>query len=355
MPRDRRATIGTDIWSHASMRGLTRHQRDAYMLARTQGDVNRCGVLPYRLRYLAGLAIDSTVEELAENYADLAATKPNPHVVVDEADELMLLRTHVKWDHLLSQPLVVASMIRDYHTISSPYIRRAFLTELRRLWEDPEVEPREHQGLELTLGGSPSMLGIKNADKVATAIGTGLLGPITDAIRNGYVEPYQPKGLPKGLTEGQLEGLTEGLTAPHLDPQSTVTVSATLPVPATATVTAPVTGATEPTPDDPTSGLLLEHIRQFPTPPPPSAIAPLRVEIMRLVSEHTTPDDIRAGLQRMRDKNLSARLLPQLVAEAILATTSHPKSTTDARVSQALALAERFAQPPTSTRQEITG
>jgi hypothetical protein len=170
MPQDRRANIGTGIWSERSMRALTWRQRDAYLLVYTQPDVNRCGVLPYRLRYLAGLATDTTQEDLSVTYRELAASR---HVVLDVVDEQLLIRTYVKHDGLLSQPLVVASMIRDFHKITSPLIRVAFLAEMRRLWDDPDLEPAHHPGLELALGGAPPRpRHQERPEKIATAIGS---------------------------------------------------------------------------------------------------------------------------------------------------------------------------------------
>lgn len=343
MPRDRRANIGTGIWSETSMRSLTRRQRDAYLLALTQPDVNRCGVLPYRLRYLAGLATDSTTDELAQDYDDLTASR---HVIVDHTDELMLLRTYIKHDGLLSQPLVVVSMIRDYHNVSSPTIRTAILAELRRLWDDPDIDTRHHQGIELTIGARPADLGIKNADKVATAIGTGLLGPFIEAIRAGRVDPFPAKGLPKGLTEGQLEGLTEGQPNPRYNAR------ASAPVPATAPATAPTPVPADPQPpDDPTSALLLEHVRGYTTAPPPSAISTVRVEIQRLVAEHVPEAQIRAGLAVLREKtHLHPKLLPQLVVEATNPPRPPSRSTTDDRVAQAQAVANRYRNDDTEPR-----
>lgn len=347
MPRDRRANIGTGIWSETSMRALTRRQRDAYMLVYTQPDLTRCGVLPYRLRYWAMLAVDSTEEQLAEDFRDLHNSR---HVVVDEPDEQLFIRTYVKHDGLLSQPLVVASMIRDYHKITSPVIRLAFLVELRRLWDDPELEPKERQGLSLVLGATPTDVGVKDDHgRIATAIGAGLAGKLIGAIRDGQVDPFNPKGLPKGLTEALREGLTKGPDKgppegpgkgqgnPPVDPPR-ANAFATAPAPATAPATATATVATR-DPDDPTSTLIGEHIAAYTQPPPPSAIIPVKREVMRLVAEHVPPDRIRAGLARLRERRLAASLLPQLVAETSPVTQP---STTDARVAQGLRLVERY-------------
>ena len=88
--------------------------------------------------------------------------------------------------------------------------------------------------------------------------------------------------------------------------------------------------------DDPTSALLTEHVNAYAQPPPPSALIPVKREIMRLVAEHVEPDRIRDGLARLRERRLAASLLPQLVTES---TPVRRASTTDQRVSDGLALA----------------
>lgn len=309
--RDRRANIGTGIWSEQSIRQLTRRQRDAYFLVYTQPDLNRCGVLPYRPRYWAKLATDSPEPDLEQDFRDLHNTR---HVIVDDNDELLLIRTYVKHDGLLSQPLVVASMIRDYHRVTSPLIRTAFLAEIRRLWEDPDLDHREHQGVELILGAHPNTLGMRGADKLANAIGGGLLGPLLGAIADGHVDPFPSRGLPKGLTEGQLEGLTNPRTR-----TAPATAPATAPVPATATAPALRQIPTL------TDTLLDEHAAAYTTRPAKTVLDAVRRHIDTLLDDHIDENLIRAGLTKMRAKQLAPRNLPELVTEV---TPTHPEKLT---------------------------
>jgi hypothetical protein len=92
-------------------------------------------------------------------------------------------------------------------------------------------------------------------------------------------------------------------------------------------------------PDDPTGQLIAEHAAAYSQVPPPSALVPVKREVMRLVAENVPPDRIRAGLARMREKRLAASLLPQLVTE-----TAQPTSTTDARVAAGLALVDKYRE-----------
>jgi hypothetical protein len=325
MPRDRRAVIGSGMWSEPSIRSLTRLQQQAYALAYTQPDLNRCGVLAYRPRYWANLSAGATEEELRIDFEALHDTR---HVVLDDTDEQMLIRTYVRWDGLLTQPLVIAAMVRDYFNITSPAIKLAFLAEIRRLHDLPDLEPKERQGVALAIGADPAEHGVKNAPQVAKAIGSGLAGPLADAIRNGHVEPFTPEGLPKGMSEGLREGLTkgppkgqrEGQPDPSVDPQG----QGQSRIPVSTPVSTPVPISTPAPTDDPTGVLLAEHAAAYTEPLPPSSLTPVRTAIMRQVAERTPPDRIRAGLARMRERKVGPSLLPQLIAE-VTPTNSRPQ------------------------------
>lgn len=104
--------------------------------------------------------------------------------------------------------------------------------------------------------------------------------------------------------------------------------------------------------EDPTSRLLLEHVNAYPDPLTPSQYAPVRTAIAQQVGEGVDSDRIRAGLARMRERNLSARMLPECVVQA---SAPPPKrSTADERVGSTLAMAERFAAQEGVTPKGIT-
>jgi len=215
MPRDRRAVIGTAIWTEPSIQALPYAQQHAYLLAYTQPNLNRCGVVPYNLRKWAGFAADLTVRHLRRQYAALHATR---HVVLDEDREELFIRTYIGHDGLLTQPLVVAAVVRDWNEVTSPSIRLALLGEIRRLW-DTERPQAERAGLLLLLGSDPAHVGIAEdkpaqQDRIRGALGDALSVPMREAIRKGQVNPFPegpvegfPKGLPEGLTEGQADPL----------------------------------------------------------------------------------------------------------------------------------------------------
>lgn len=95
---------------------------------------------------------------------------------------------------------------------------------------------------------------------------------------------------------------------------------------------------------DPTTRLLAEHVQAYTEPPPLSAQSKVKAQIMRLVAERVSEDRIRAGLSRMRERQLAASLLPQLVAEATPIGAAHKPSTTDQRVAAGLALVAKYEE-----------
>ena len=107
--------------------------------------------------------------------------------------------------------------------------------------------------------------------------------------------------------------------------------------------------ATMSTVDQPdTAGTLiaewLEHVKR----PPGSVIAQVGKHLATMLSEGLDPIDLRRGLIAWSAKGLNASALPSVVNEVMNAKPTRPASnrpsTTDAAVSQTLALAERLAQ-----------
>lgn len=210
MPRDRRAVIGTAIWTEPTIRALPYAQQHAYLLAYTQPDLSRCGVLAYRPKRWAGFAPDLSIRHLRKQFDALHDSR---HVVLDDDHEELLIRTYIGHDGLLAQPLVVAAMVRDYSEVTSPAVRLAILTELRRLWNKCSVEG-ERKGLLLLLGADPAALGLGNnkpeqVARIKAAIGEGLIHQTAQAIAEGHLDPY-PEGPLEGLAEGLPDPLTRG-------------------------------------------------------------------------------------------------------------------------------------------------
>jgi hypothetical protein len=217
MPRDRRAVIGTAIWTEDSIRALPYAQQHAYFLALTQPNLNRCGVVALNLRKWSGLAPDLTVRHLRKQFEALHDSR---HVYMDDDVEELFVRTYIGHDGLLAQPLVVSALIRDWTEVMSALVRLAILVELRRLW-DTERPHAERAGLMLLLGADPRDVGIAadrpaQQDRIRGALGSALSVPMRNAIAEGHVNPF-PEGPPEGFAKGLPKGLTDPSCARERD------------------------------------------------------------------------------------------------------------------------------------------
>ena len=224
MPRDY-ALIQTGFWSEPSVQNLTVDEQRAYLLAYTQPDLNRCGVLPFTLRRWAGLAKGDTPKRLR---AALRTLEQRRAVLIDEDTEELFVRTYVRWDGLLAQPQVVGAMVRDFRGIRSNTLSVAFLAELRRIWHLP-IKTSERRGIRIALG-------LVENDKQRESVGDGLASAMTQAIAAGSVEPFD-RGSVQGLPEALGKALARPSYAgpgpvPNAGPDAGTRASHVVPVPA---------------------------------------------------------------------------------------------------------------------------
>lgn len=208
MARRTYGRFGTDLWNEDSFRELTVEEQWAYNFAKLQPGLSRCGVLDYRPSRWAKSARGLTAKRLDAQFRRLNDTK---HVVLDEEFEQLFVRTFVRHDGVLTQPMVVAAMVTDFRDIASPTIRIAFLAELRRIWHLPTLPEKERAGLALVLGAQA------DASRVRAAIGEGLVVPMADAIAKGYVEPFS-EPFSEGLPEVSRELFANPFTEPSPEP-----------------------------------------------------------------------------------------------------------------------------------------
>lgn len=359
MPRPRRALIGSDLWAEDSIVALTRTQQHAYLLAYTQPDLNRCGVLAYRPRRWARLSTDGDITQLE---ADFQALHDSRHVVLDDIDEQLFLRTYIRHDGILTQPQVLAALARDWHGLTSRTIRLAVLAELRRLWDLP-LEDNERLGLQLLLGGNVTKLGVKNAQRTAVALGRGLAEPLLDAIQAGCIDPFDrtlwqgsteglheglttppTKGQSKGQREGQAEGQSEGQRqAPARSPSPVPLVPNPDPLVPDPDPKSP-TGAAHATPRD----VITAWIARCATRPPKAVIDPTAKHVTQLLDEGFTPDAIGQALDVMTARGLHPSTLPSVVHGHVNGATT---AAAGSRNSQVLANAMARAEHAEATGQ----
>lgn len=293
------ARVLVSIWNDEDFRRLPRRAQGTYMFLLSQANLNHAGLLPLTVKRWAMTAGGCTVEEVEEDLAQLEAAD---YVVIDRATEELLIRTLIRNDGIWKQPKVMQAMKADSGEIASPLLRYRLRCELLKI----DVTLLEKEETRTVIAGVI-------ADVVAT---------LPDTPPQGYEIPLETPTV-----------------YPHAGAGAPSSASTTATTSATATSTGLATR--EPPPDDPVSRLLVDHVNAYTEPPPLSAQAKVKTEIMRLVAEGVPEHRICAGLSRLREKRVAVSLLPQLVAEC--ATVARP-STTDQRTAAGLALVDKYRE-----------
>lgn len=285
------ARLLTSIWNDDDFLELEQGPQRLFMLLLSQQNLSHAGLLPLTTKRWANKSKNTTVDQIEEY---LQALEDARFIVVSERTEELLIRSFMRRDEVWKQLNVTKAACKDAKAIAAPRLREWLAYEVDRM---------------RAIDGLP--------DAVQRE-----LTSLAEALPNPTGSPPEPLATGAATPEGR-GSVTE------------VSTDSPSPTPSPAPATVPALRA-EP-PDDPTGSLLIEHADAYTTPPPPSALVPVRREISRLVAEGVHPDRIRAGLGRLREKQLAASLLPQLVTEC------GPKpSTTDQRVRGTLALAAEY-------------
>ena len=283
----------TRTWGDEDFKRLTRRAQGTYMFLISQANLSHAGLLPLTVKRWAQTADQCDVQQVED---DLALLAEREYVVIDENTEELLIRTLVRNDGVWKQPKVMLAMKADAAEIMSPYLRYRLRVELLKI-DVSELEKEEtRQAIQQV---------------------------IEDTVNT----------LPDTPPEGYFSG---GITAPEYP-------HACAGAPSSASTTTSATTATTAkglaTRDDPTNNLLIEHVRAYDEEPPLDAQRAVKTAIMRQVALGESPERIRAGLARMREKRVAVSLLPQLIAEC--SPVARP-STTDRAVATGIALVEKF-------------
>lgn len=290
------ARIGTSIWTEPTFRALPRDPQRAYILATSQGDLSRCGVIPFRIRRLAKFAADDSPTKLRAAYRRLEKTR---HVVIDEDAEELLVRTYVRHDGLLAQPQVVAAMVGDVALIDSPVIRLAFLQELHRIWHLDDLPEAERKGLRLAMGEHEN-------DRYVDKLGPALAPALRAAWEAGSLAPCAP-------------GSALPCTAPFAKALARAHAPSPTPAPTPAPTPEPSPqAAAQPAPrGGTTDDLLHEHVAALRGPVAPATSRSFEHTIRTALDSGRTADVIRAGCAEWRRRpGAKPGLLPLLIDDA---------------------------------------
>lgn len=134
------------IWQDPDWRTLPWPAQYLYRVLWDHPDLSYCGVVdwrPGRLRSVAGALSSDTFHDMA---ACLAARH---FIVVDTTSEEVLLRSWIRFDGLMKQPVMAASMAKAFAATASNQIRGVIVDELVKLnardpglggWKKPQVQ-----------------------------------------------------------------------------------------------------------------------------------------------------------------------------------------------------------------------
>lgn len=310
--------IQTAIWKDADFIAMDERAQRLYLFLTSQDDLSHAGLIPLRVKRWASKS--PSLDE-AGLMAALAVLERERFVVVDHATEELLIRTFVRNDGVYKQPKVMIRMREDARQIESRKLRAAFLVELDRLPLD-ELSDKP--------GGPNGDLPSPRSSVVA----------VVDTLRADFADAagYPTEGVSD--TPGEGYGVPPACARAHSPvprPPSTVPLPPS-PVPPSAgsAVALAAPGA---------QGLIAEWIDHLPGGRPPGRlVGQVAKELGAMLAEGIPYADVRAGLAAWQAKGLHPSALASVVHETRTPRGSTDKpSTTDTRVGQAIALAQRLA------------
>lgn len=301
------ARILVSIWSDPDFRALTPNAQWTYMFLLSQPDLAHTGVIPLRVRRWAQAAEGMTIEAIREALRLLESAR---FIVADRDSEELLVRSFIRRDKVFKQPQVFRAAADSLPLVTSGILRRALAEELARVSEEDMVP------------GSRDIL----ADMRAAL-------PEPD----GQGAPH-PDGHPAPDPAPSTPGVRGVVTA--------VTTVAPLPVPPDPEPLPP--SAAVALRGEPTAQTIVgEWISSLPGKAAKRVTGQIASHVKALLGEGFDPDQVREGLAAWQAHGQTGpSLLPSFVhqiANGGSGSRASPKrSTTDDRVSAALALAERF-------------
>ncbi|TCO47324.1 hypothetical protein [Actinocrispum wychmicini] len=372
MARDH-ARIDVSIWDDPDFLELSCQAQRLYFLLLSQRELSYSGLLPMRLRRWASRSRSTTVEAITAALAELDAAR---FVVCDHDAEEVLIRSLIRNDGIYKQPNVLAGALREAFLITSPVLRAALASELRRL-------PTEVVGAGPEMAAVALVAGVTELPAAIKTAGTGGRKPKAAGAeerprtRPAPSRPQQPprsqrpprstpeQAPPAGRSRRSnspanpsAKGSPQGQGGGGRGQRASV---------APLTLETPTVGGdprarehAHPRADAPTREQAARLVDQEIPGQPQVVAARLAREAAELLLEGIDQAHVAAGLQVWAGKQLGTRLLPDLVAEAMRAPTiavasaRRARSTTDERVAAAFALADHFAAEEARDRQHDT-
>lgn len=124
------AQIHLAIWADEDFRDLEPGPQRLYLFLISQPDLNYAGVIGLNPRRWVSRAKHYTLDQLN---VELAVLVERRYVLVDEAEEELLVRTYIRNDGIFRNPKTMKSARRDALATGSRRLRQALIVELERL------------------------------------------------------------------------------------------------------------------------------------------------------------------------------------------------------------------------------
>lgn len=338
------------IWFDDDFRALSGGAQWQYMVLLSQPNLNYAGVVAFQPRRWAGLAGNTTEQGVRQWINELVATR---FVAVDEDTEELLIRSLIRNDGLWRQPNVFLAALNDAMSTLSVSLRRVLREELGRIPAD-EIAGKYADKVHTRLG---EVLGCLPAAPISEPIPE----PIPEPFGEPLPEPF-PEGLAEPIAEPSTEPLEEGcvVVIGEVEVEGVVLTdvkSKELQLPSVV-VAATRQNTTTPTQKQAkTVNQRANALASAYTDRQPMSKFPAIAGIVRkaINTGAYTDDDIAAALTRLADEGRSVTvetlrielegLTPQLAYGR--ASPGSKPSTTDQRVTQALRIAQQFAEQET--------
>lgn len=178
------AQVLTSIWQDEEFRALDSAAQRMYLLLLSQPNLSYSGVLPLTTRRWASLASDIDEPQIVRS---LGALESAGFVVVDHANEELLIRSFMRNDGVWKQPNILIAAVKDAKTVTSSAIRQAIFAEGFR------------------------MLAIEGLSELSRKHVESLVEGFDDL--SGTLPRTPPEGFPEPSGEGEGDGLGEGAGA----------------------------------------------------------------------------------------------------------------------------------------------
>jgi hypothetical protein len=203
------ARLMVSIWEDPDFLALSPGAQRMFMFLISQPDLAHDGVIALRERRWSKKAAGLTVEVIGANLEELSTAR---FVLIDDDTEELLIRSFIRRDKVYRQPNVLRAAGDHLATVSSAAIRSSVAVELGRIQADAEDIPEGSKGVieaMRTAVANPSPIPTGNPSGKGSGLPPGERGVVT-AVSSDSPNPVpqnSPTPVPRGrASRGPREG-----------------------------------------------------------------------------------------------------------------------------------------------------